>query len=328
MDDIRDILNKRKEIRAESAESEPQTELPTENVEESEVVEDVTEDVIEDTASPEEDVEDDNVEETEELEDDSETEDETIDGNEEEDFYQFTDFEATEAQIKKWKSDNMKHSDYTKKTQELATEKKEFQAQKDNVQSTLQQIQEKSDVLQVLINETEDDTDWADLKEYEPAEYLAQKEKQDKRKNALTELKGLNGQKTLEERNKLFASNPHWVDGDKFTDAYNEDMTAIDKVLKAEGFTAEDTAGITSHKVWNLILKAAKTEQVTKKVKSKEETLKKKFKKAPIVTKKHGKTAPKTGLKREIEQAQAKFKASGDERDFMAVRKLKRKLNS
>lgn len=342
---VQDVIDRRKEIRskeAEGSEGKP-NELPIPN--DSEEVVDTEENTVDEAAKPEENIEEE-VNETVENDDaDDFAESEDVEGTEESegiaeedsgnedvdmDFYQIGDIEATIDDVKKWKEGYMKQADYTKKTQELATQRKQAEETQQNYTHLMEDGKNKIAELDLLINEMKEDVNFEDLKEYDPAEYLVQKEKLDKREKALNEAKGListDDQVYLnQEKTKWFESNPNWIQNNQLTSEYENDMILIDTFLKNKNFNNEDVSNIKSHKVWNMILEMAKGETSNSSAKDKREVLKKRVRKAPVVTKSHNSVKESTGLKRDIEQARARFKKTGSEKDLLYVRKLERQI--
>lgn len=329
---------------AESSKEEPQKQLPTseddnEVVEQEETArpeEDVVEDFEEDEVENEDDTEsdeelEDDIEESDESEEDENENLDEDDNDEDKDLYQIGDIQATLDEVKSWKEGHMRLSDYTKKTKEISQIRKRSEESEKQFNEAIKAVNEDADKLKVLISEYEEDIDWEDLREYEHEKYIVEKEKQEKRKQALSNIekyKQVEEQKYInDEKNKLYNSNPEWFDEKgSVTDNFHKDMGLIDNFLSKKGFTSEDVNKITNHKVWNLILESAKNSGASTEHKKKKDVLKKKLKKAPIVTKGGSKVGTSTGLKAKIEKAEAKYKASGSEADYLSLRKLKRQL--
>ena len=231
-------------------------------------------------------------------------------------------------EIRKWKEsaeskkdDGLRQADYTKKTQRLSEERKEVKATTEKLQATINELEKHI--------ESGDKIDWDELREYDPSEYLKQKELKEDKKKALSEArKQANSlldeekSKTIEsEQAKLLQLNPEWVLNGKTTTRYNDDMKLINGYVASMGYTKNETDSIMSANHWQSILDAARF----KAQKGKGEALKKKFKKAPLVTKGRSNQGVKSRLDRQIEAAEIKFKKSGRIQDAQALRKLQRK---
>ncbi len=293
-------------------------------------------DVSEDTPDEVEAIEE--VEETEELVA-AESEEEALEEQEEltaideeqESFYVEIDGEEIALDdIKEWKLGNLRQADYTRKTQEIADQRKVLETESEGLKA-------KQDTLDNLISELEafdltqnEEIDWADLREYDPSEYLKQKELQEQRQAALKKAKGEKAaisddeKKVIiaQEQKKLIEMNPTWLDANRqTTNQYKSDMSIIESYLSSMGYTPEETAGITSAKHWMTILDAARFKSKA----SKGDALKKKLKKAPVVTKpKGGSGKIASDLDRQIKAAENKFKQTGRIEDGATVMRLKR----
>lgn len=193
--------------------------------------------------------------------------------------------------VKKWRDGHLMQSDYTKKTQALAEERKTFEAERDsdreNVLKSKSEVDDMRDTLAVLVAE-DDEVDWAELKEDDPERYIELKEKADKRKEALAKVKAERETPAddpaliAEERGKLFAANPEWFDDDgKPTEVYSKETTLMNEYAVKAGFTADEFSQMTRAHYMTTILKAAKYDQLQEKGKKIKETREK----VPVVTK-------------------------------------------
>ena len=319
-------INKRKESLV--ADSDDQVLTPEESVSE-EVVDEVEEDSI-DTAQPDEDNSE-VVEEPEEEISESEETDE-VETNEDDDLY--VDLkdgtQITLSEIAELKKNGLMQADYTKKTTDLANEKKDFEKEKQENSSQKLKNEELGATLELLINEAKEDVDLEYLEEYDPGEYLKQIKITEKREKALSELNSNketlnneNQQKLVsEESSKLFTAIPEWMEDGKTTKAFENDIKAMNNYLvNTVGMSNEEIGQIVSHKHWLIINQAAKSAiNVDKKV-----AMDKKLKKAPVVTKSHSKVSKQSVINKEISDAESRFKKSGDSNDLIALKKIRRK---
>jgi len=314
------IFQKRKQVKAEATSDEP-SELPTEDVVEEEVADDV-DDVKDDAAQPEEGAED-GADKSEDEDDAGDAGDSDNDDNDEDFFVDLDGEEISFSEIRKMKEGALRQSDYTKKTTELAEQRKAVEQQQSQYNEMLDSLKDKAANLEVLINEADEEIDWDDLKEFDPAEYLVQKEKQDKRKDALNKVKEAANVSGVDEKKELeafVALNPAWVKDGSYTKAFEEDMTLVQDYLGKQGLDQNDIAQIKSHKLWNIVLNAAKGGKAV----DKSDVAKKRVKKAPVVTKSRSKAGVKSDMTKQIEAAEAKFKKTGHQNDLAALRKLRR----
>ncbi len=287
---------------------------PTEEAETVESTEEVTEEVIE------------AIDETTPDEAQAEPE-ESIDEETPEEMYVDIDGrEISLSDIKEWEQGTLRQADYTKKTQELADKRKEFESEQATLATKNTNLNEQIASLEVLTAEKEDETNWDELREYDPGEYLKQRELQDKRKAALESAKqyksGVSDEELQASANaevkKLFDSNPHWVKDGVETDAYKNEMANVQTYLKSLGYTEEAQRGILLTGHGQIFIDAAKfhTQQNANAV------IKKKVKKAPIVTKPGG--ARSSNSVTAIERAEKAHQKYGTVETALALRKAKR----
>jgi hypothetical protein len=193
--------------------------------------------------------------------------------------------------VRKWRDGHLMQSDYTKKTTELADERKTFEAERtterENLLKEKAETTEMRDMLTVLVAEDEA-INWAELKDDDPDEYIKQKELADKRKDALEKVKAERETPTddpaliASEQGKLFAANPDWFGSDgKPTDAYASDVKLMNEYAGSNGFSGEEFAVMTRAHHLQTILKAAKYDQLQDKGRE----IKAKREKVPVVTK-------------------------------------------
>ena len=135
-------------------------------------------------------------------------------------------------------------ADYTRKTQELADSRKEFEAERETITSQKSKLSEQLATLEAMISEDSlTDEQIAEMREYEPEQYINHIEKQSKRKEFLKEAKVNATPKsninTQDEQAKLIKANPQWLNDGKATEAYQKDMTALSDYYTDNGFTQE-----------------------------------------------------------------------------------------
>jgi len=239
------------------------------------------------------------VAESDELEEESvESEDE--EGDSFESYIELDDGrEITIKQIKEWEQGNLRHSDYTKKTQNLADERRAFEQDRDGaveaaVSKKMEVFKGQIAELELLIKEADDTVNLEELREYDPSEYLKQKELRDKRVKAAEESKKMLDSNPLatdpnylkEQQEILARNNPTWInDKGETTEAHKEDLKTLAEYLDSKGYTKQDQGRISSARDWQTLIDASKYRKSLKKV----EGVKKKVKKVPITTKQRNK---------------------------------------
>ena len=265
----------REEVFYGAIESEP-LEKPTEEVVSEAPVEAIEH--IDDESVDGEDVE------TEELEAEAEEESED-DGDIE--YYEINGKEYTAEDIKALENGNLMQSDYTKKTQAIAKEAEVLAEERNLLEADKAKVSDLAAQLEVLVAE-DAEIDWAELKEYEPDEYIKQKEKADSRAAKLAEVKANQQPQqqamTVEDQQALIKANPQWLtDGkqDAENKEYVKDMNMIVNYAATIGLSVQDVQAMNKAGHWFAMLDAAKYAEQ----KSKGSVLKKKVRKAPKVSK-------------------------------------------
>ena len=261
------------------------------------------------------DVTDDIENEVEELEDEEQAEDETID-DEEESFFDIDGEEITLSQIREWKQGGLRQSDYTKKTTEVADQRKALDAKSLQQDAALKSLNDKVDALDSLISEEEASVNWDELAEDDPAEYLKQERKLKAKKAKLKEAKAQQktqfDAKLAEESNILISKIPAW-----------SDPKVMDKEFKAALEYASsmgmDLTGVSDHRIYLNLVKASKFDELD----SKKALTAKKVRKAPKAVKAvkgRAKARPS-----DLQDAKTRLRKTGSKADAVnAILKLNR----
>ena len=305
-------LNARKEARA-GTDSQEQP-LPVDAV-----------DVLEDSA-PIEEVETEEVtheESAAEIEE-SATEEETQSQETDLFYYELDGEEVSSDQLKEWKSNGLMQADYTRKTQAHAEEVKTFKVDQEETNQLKSKLSEQLLTLEAMINEDSlTDDQIAEMREYEPEQYINHIEKQSKRKEFLKEAKVSATPKSnvnlQEEQAKLIKANPQWLNDGKATEAYQNDMTALTDYYADNGFTQEQVSQVNSS---SLLAQAVIDAARFKATNIKKAVVEKRVRKAPVSTK--PKAQAQTTLVSDIKKVQERFNKTGSDKDFLLLRKLQR----
>lgn len=283
--------------------------------------------------APSEDAEE-AVEETVEPEAQAEEEDEesvsaeTPDEEDEEPgVYLIDDEEVTLEQIQEWKKGNLRESDYTKKTQDLATQRKSYEAKEAKMSEREGKIDTLITDLEQSIDDQESKIDWDELAEDDPSQFLKLKAKIEKKQKALDTARA-SKQKAKKEKKALYIKEqqailptlmPQWVDSKGATTQMNEDLKVIGDYLSTQGFTDQEMNEIVDAKLWPVYLDAAKFRAL----KDSKPEVTKKLKKAPKVIK------PTKARARPVnsgahDDAASRLRKSGNDTDGLAYLKSKR----
>ena len=236
-------------------------------------------------ATPTEEEESQPVEEDESFEEESEEESPDTDEEAEEDLlYAVTvNGEEQEVSLDELMKGYSRQSDYTRKTQEVSEQRKEFDAMKQNMVQEYQQIQaERQQYAQALQSLMEGNmsgidkfanVDWEVLKETDPIEYVTRKEEfreaQEKVQNLQREQhmaqqrhhaqsQNEHRQMLQQETTALVTALPDWGDSGK--------QPAIAKNIRSyamgNGFTKEELDSLVDHRSILVLLKAQKYDQL------------------------------------------------------------------
>lgn len=312
-DGIQAALTKLKSQRAEAS--------STEDKPEGDVI-----DVSEDTAETETDVEVAEVEGSEQLSE--EVEDvQGSESDEEQDtlIYEINGKEYTQEQITEALEGNLRLSDYTRKTQGVAEDRKSLEADQGKLSGKMDELQTHIDLLAEMTDSEFKDIDWDDLRDTDTAEYLRLKEKQESKKGKLTKAQA-DRQKLLDDKRQELGQ----AEGAKLFDVLDwrdnptkqkADSALIQSYVTEAGWTDKEFGEVINHKHMVVILEAAKYRDLQ----SKAAITTKKVKKAPTVVR--GKKASVTNIQKQVIDARAKLKTTGKVEDALILRKLEKQLN-
>ena len=244
---------------------------------------------------------DDEVEEADESESEEDEDEYEPDDNRDEEgddateaFIVKVDGEDTEVSLDELLAGYSRHSDYTRKTQQLSEERKQLeeyagryeqelantiQMREQYAQQIGQYVQQGLHGLQQFAN-----VDWARLKDEDPIEYVTKRDEfreardriqamQNQQKNAearnLKESQAIHAHQLQEEGGRLAEVVPEWADEAKRPELAGQ----IREFAQSVGFSAEEVDAVVDHRAINVLLKAAKYDALhnsdlkTKKVK-------------------------------------------------------------
>ena len=251
----------------------------------------------------------------EELEEEAE---EVHEEDEEELFYELDGEEVSLNQLKEWKNNGLMQSDYTRKTQALADERKALEAKLSKINEMESQFNDKISALDALLGNEEAEIDWEELAEHDPSEYLRKQRAIEAKRTKLNEAKSIKEKRKQDkmsaESQKLLDSMPAWSDPTVQEKEYSLSLKALGDI----GFTTDDLASesMLDHRLYILANKAAKYDELQ----SKKPTVKKKVAKAPkTVRAVKGKSK---GRSSEMDEAKARLSKSGSKQDALAALKL------
>jgi len=305
-------------IKLSRSTTEPLKEAPTENAEAVNVSQDTpVEEVVETEAQANEEVTTETDEPAEEVAA-AQTNDEETDLF----YYDIDGEEVSSNQLSEWKANGLMQADYTRKTQELADSRKDFEAEVDAFKDKQSKFDSHISTLEAMISEESlSDEALVELREYEPEKYIDYTEKMDKRKQFVDKNKSTKKESSFDvvaEHKKLWDSNPTWLQDGKQTKAFETDMKSIQDYATSNGFS--DFSNFKAND-FQMMLKASKYDALN----TKNAAIEKKIRKAPVITKPR---AAANGIQTDLDAAKKAFKKNPSDKNAVALRKLKRQLNN
>ena len=172
-------------------------------------------------------------------------------------YYEIDGEEVSAADIKRWKSGHLMQSDYTRKTQQLAEERKRVTAEREQLSGKLETLQSVESELQKLILADFANVDMEELRKYDTPEFLRVKALQEERAKTLKTL----SEKAAGARNELanqgfkqLSEKLGWEDKAK----QEADTKQILEYAKDAGISQSEFGKIVDPGVMMAILEAAK----------------------------------------------------------------------
>jgi len=245
---------------------EPQSEPPEDSLEQ-ETADEVINEVIDEKVS-------------EESDDTSQPEvnDEELEG-----VYLIDDEEVTLGQIREWKKGNLRESDYTRKTQDLAEQRKLYEAKESKITNKAEKLDALIGDLEQSIDDQESKIDWDELMEDDPSQYLKLKANIEAKQKTLDQAKA-DKKKSSDDKHQLYLQEqralipkllPEWTDSKGATEKMTADLKLIGDYLGNNGFSDQEMNEIVDAKLWPIYLDAArfralndKTPEISKRVKN------------------------------------------------------------
>lgn len=306
-------------IKVSRGTSEPSPEAPTENLEVVNVSDDApVEDVVETEAYANEEV-------TTEIEEAAEevTEAQANDTEAELFYYDIDGEEVDSNQLKEWKANGLMQADYTRKTQELADSRKDFESKQSSLTAKESELNDKLLTLEAMLNEdTKTVEEIAEMREYEPEEYIKYTEKQSKLKEFVNSAKTATQQPSVDMKKvsaDLFANHPEWMENGKNSQKFIDDTAMMTNYADSKGFHADELKGFEA-KHYEIMLDAARYQSQKKS----NAAIEKKVRKAPVSTRPR---AAAKGIDTAVDKAQKAFNKNPNVQNAAALRSAKRQLN-
>jgi hypothetical protein len=305
-------------IKVSRGTSEPVT-APTENLEVVNVSEDApVEEVVETEAYANEEV-------TPEIEE-SEQEETAQASPESEDEDLYVDYKGREINLKdveQWEQGHLRQADYTRKTQELADNRKDFEDKQTSFTAKESELNDKLLTLEAMLSEdTKTADEIAEMREYEPEDYIKYTEKQAKLKEFVNSAKTATQQPSVDMKKvsaDLFASHPEWMENGKQSQKFVDDTNLMTKYADSRGIGQAELSSFEA-KHYEVMLDAAryKSQSVSN------AAIEKKVRKAPVSTRPR---ASAQVVSTAVDKAQQAFNKNPNVQNAAALRTAKRQIN-
>ena len=161
----------------------------------------------------------------------------------------------SQVEFKELQDQQLMHADYTKKTQEVASDKKNTVALNSDLSSAISE-------LEALIVNEESDEELKELKEDDYVEYLRRKDAIDSKKATLKGAKSRQDdvlkQTQADESVKLINVMTEWADPKKGVETQKKDVDSALKYAAEIGFINADFEKLSDHKVMRALIDAGK----------------------------------------------------------------------
>ena len=225
--------------------------------------------------------------------------------------------------VEKWEQGHLMQSDYTRKTQSHAEDVKTFNAEKESFTAKQSEFDNKLAQLNAMIEEDTPSAEvLAEWREYEPEKYIEHTEKMSNRKKLLASSKAelpTQSVDMVKVSADLAASHPEWMENGKQSKQFITDTNLMTSYAESRGISQADMTSFDARH-YEIILDAARYKSQN----SKNVAIEKKIRKAPVSTKPRAKA--NNSLQSEMDIVQKRFNKTGNDKDFLLLRKLQRQL--
>ena len=299
-------------IKVSRGTSEPAPAEPTEATEVVNVSEDAP---IDDVIEPEAQVNEEVAEEIEESES-SEDEQAAYDSEDEDLYVDYKGREINLRDVEEWEQGHLRQADYTRKTQELAESRKEFESKQSALTAKESELNDKLLTIEAMLSEgTKTADEVAEMREYDPEAYIEYTERQSKLQQFVESSKTARAPTVdmAKVSSDLFAAHPEWMDNGKQTKAFTDDTNLMSKYAESRGISQNELSTFEA-KHYEVMLDAARYSQRQLKNVATEKAVRK----APVITKPRG--APRANAS-DYDKAYKAYKADPSLKNAVALRK-------
>jgi len=244
--------------------------------------------------------------------------------SENEDLY--VDYKGREINLKdveQWEQGHLRQADYTRKTQELADNRKDFEDMQTSFTAKESELNDKLLTLEAMLSEDAKTADEiAEMREYEPEDYIKYTEKQAKLKEFVNSAKNATQQPSVD-MNKvsadLFANHPEWMENGKQSQKFIDDTNLMTKYADSRGIGQSELSSFEA-KHYEVMLDAARYKSQS----ASNAAIEKKVRKAPVSTKPR---ASAQVVSTAVDKAQQAFNKNPNVQNAAALRTAKRHTN-
>jgi len=218
--------------------------------------------------------------------------------------------------VEAWEQGNLRQSDYTRKTQDHAKNVDAFKVRES-------ELNEKLLTLDAMLSEsTLSADDVAELREYDPEEYIKYTEKQSKQREFIDSAKTATRPDVdmAKVSTDLFNNHPEWMENGKQSQAFKDDTNLMDSYANSRGIGQDELASFDARH-YEIMLDAAKYQKQT----NSKAAIEKQVRRASVSTKPRAVT--KSHITSDIAALEKKVRSTGRTNDIVKLRQLKRQLN-
>ena len=238
-------------------------------------------------------------------------------------YYEIDGEEVDSNQLKEWKANGLMQADYTRKTQELADNRKDFESKQSSLTAKESELNDKLLTLEAMLNEdAKTAEEIAEMREYEPEEYIKYTEKQSKLKEFVNSAKTATQQPSVDMAKvsaDLFANHPEWMDNGKQSQKFIDDTNLMTKYAETRGIGQAELSSFEA-KHYEVMLDAARYKSQS----ASNAAIEKKVRKAPVSTRPR---ASAKGIDSAVDKAQKAFNKNPNVQNAAALRTAKRHTN-
>ena len=238
----------------------------------------------------------------------------------------YVDYKGREINLKdveQWEQGHLRQADYTRKTQELADNRKDFEDMQTSFTAKESELNDKLLTLEAMLNEdTKTADEIAEMREYEPEDYIKYTEKQAKLKEFVNSAKTATQQPSVD-MNKvsadLFAAHPEWMENGKQSQKFIDDTNLMTKYADSRGIGQAELSSFEA-KHYEVMLDAARYKSQS----ASNAAIEKKVRKAPVSTRPR---ASSQVVSTAVDKAQQAFNKNPNVQSAAALRTAKRQIN-